>query len=161
MQCTDRLEVAVLQLIGELHRLRRPADRPGRVAASKRADRHVAQQVGIGVALVDLGGQAPARLEQLERSFVVAELLLGLAEVVDHAALERAVADRASDGERFAVVVAGDAVTAALCRENSVLPKRGRLDAAVANFARQDERLLDVRLRARRSRPGTAARVPS
>ena len=59
------------------------------------------------------------------------------------------MADRASDGERLAVVVAGDAVAAALRRENAELPERRRLDAPVADLARQDERLLDVRLRGR------------
>ena len=157
----DRLQVAVLQLLGEVHRRRRRFDRPGGVAAPERAQRHVAQQVGIGEALADLGAQAAARLEQVERGVVVAELLLDLAEVVDHAALEHAVADRASDVERLLVVAAADAVAAVLRRQDAELAERRALDLAVAELARERERSLDLAPARRRSRPGTAAHDPS
>ena len=157
----DRLQIAVLEVGGELHRLGRPLDRAGRVTAPERADRHVAEKIGVGDALADLGAEAPARLEQLESGVVVAELLLGLAEVVDHPALERAVADRARDVERLPVVVAGGAVAAALRRQDAELPERRGFDPPVADLAGEDERFLDVRSAPRHSRPGTGARAPS
>ena len=148
----DRLQVAVLQLLGEAHRRRRRFDRAGGVAAPERAQRHVAEQVGIGEALADLGAQAAARLEQVERRVVVAEQLLDLAEVVDHAALERAVADRTSDVERLLVVAAADAVAAALRRQDAELPERALSTLRSPTSRAERERFLDVP-----SRPGVVA----
>ena len=63
------------------------------------------QKIGVDDSLADLGGEVPARLEQLERDVVVAEHPLDLAEVVDERALDRTVADRARDVDRLLVVV--------------------------------------------------------
>src|SRR6185312_14282814 len=74
-----RLQVAVAEAVGELARLPCPRERLGSVAALQRDVRDVAEHVGVGEALADLGADPAAGLEDLERRVVVAERALGLA----------------------------------------------------------------------------------
>ena len=95
----DRLQVAVLQA-PRRSAVASPASRSSRQRrrAGRRSGAMLHSRYDSLTRWPISADESPAALEQLERGLVVAEQLLGLAEVVDRAALHRAIADWPAPG---------------------------------------------------------------
>jgi hypothetical protein len=106
----------------------------------------LAEQVGIGLALADLGAHAPGPPEKLERRVVVTEQL----SVSPRLLIMPLSSERCRSHERRRAPAGSSArptVAAALRRQDAELPSADALDLAVADVARRGERFLDRALR--------------